>query len=411
MNKSISFLTGILTLIVFHNCRNTPSDKIGDLAFNIDPGANKETIDLKLSDLIESCFIVQLETTDESILEDFIRSISIGAEYIIIDNNSGINIFDINGKFINRLKTGRGPDELSISHSLYYSENEDLLFINNRFINKDKLLCYDIKSQTYRPPIKKCFSGEWNDFIIYEDSLILGSLDIMDAGSNPYAVFVQNFDGRFKFGIKSNRKFTPRNSQEEILQRMLLYYDYNNVHLKYTFDDTLFSFKENQLYPYLTIHNNSPKNNIPKMNPEIGVSRVNLGKFENPYFMIFKNLTYEGLVPMRNGTQKAEYDTTYVFLNKLIGKYGLISSFEDDFIEKYQDKSKVTLDLPLLLPNDRLCIIYRPSDLLKKHTQIIANHRYPTSLVERMNSILSTIKETDNPILLLGKSKKKIAIP
>lgn len=394
-------------LFAFCFCDNQSGNSIANKVFNVNIEDYKIPIDLKLSDLIDSCWLVQLETTNESVLEDFIRYIYVTNDYIIVDNNSGIYIFTEDGKFINKINTGRGPNELSISHSFYYYEKEDLIFINNRFINKDKILCYDVKSQTFQPPIKKCFTSEWNDFMIYNDSLIMGSLDLLDAGPNPYAIFFQDFKGNFISGIKSKRKITNRN-QEEILQRMLFYYGEQKIHVKYVYDDTLFNLNDNQLTPYLIIQNNSPKIDLPSMSLSIGEKRSFFERFENPNFLILRNETYKGMIPLINGTKKADYARVYFLLDKSNGKYGVIKSFFDDFIGKTQNSNDETMTFPSSLPNNKIYVLYSPLELLKNTSPELTGLGFTKRVLTQLKEVKNNLQETDNPVLLIGIPKKGI---
>ena len=325
MQIKVPILIILIAFLTFGFCKTTSQNTTESKIIQVDIENCKVSIDLKLSDLIDSCWLVPLETTNESILEDFIRYIYITNDYIIVDNNNGIYVFAEDGKFIDKINTGRGPDELSISHSFYYYEKEDLIFINNRLINKDRILCYDVKSQTFLPPIKKCFTSEWNDFMIYNDSLIMGSLYDLDAGTNPYALFFQDFNGNFISGIKSKRKFITKRDQEEFLQRMLFYFGDQKIHVKYTFEDTLFTLKGSQISPYLIPQYNSSRIDPPQMDLNLGDKRSYFERFENPGFLIFRNSTFEGLVPFKPGAQRADYKTVYFFLNK---SKRCISSFD-----------------------------------------------------------------------------------
>jgi len=391
-------------------CSDKSSEQPENKVYNVELENCKNTIDLKLSDLIDSCYLVTLETTNESVLEDFIRYIYIAEDYIIVDNNNGIYIFGKDGRFLNKIKTGRGPDELSISHSFYYSEKDDLIYINNRLFNSDRILCYDVKSQTFKPPVKKCFTSEWNDFLIYNDSIIIGSLYILDAGTNPYALFFQDFNGNFISGIKSKRKFTTKIKQEEFLQRMLLYYGNQEIHAKYIFDDTLFTLTNTQLSPCLILKYNSSPIDPPLMEPVIGESRSYFERFENPAYLIFRNSTFEGLVPFKPGAKKADYKTVYYFMNKSNGKYAIIKSYQDDLTGMNQSIENETMIFPSVLPNNKLYFVYRANELLQNQSAVHGGSAFSDSLYAQLDKIRVNLKETDNPIILIGKYKSHLRV-
>jgi hypothetical protein len=411
-NKNImttkSFVNGMVFTIIFSTCitpiKNAHENKI----FYVDIENCKTSINLKLSDLLDSCTLVPLETTNESILGNYLRYVYIGSDFIIIDDDNGIYKFSTNGKFIKKIiNTGRGPHDLSIGHSLYYYEKKNLLVIDDYFGKGDYLLCFDLKSESFLPSIKKCFSGRWGDFIVYNDSTILASIYDMDAGSNPYAIFTQDFKGNFISGVKSKRKCIPISNQKEVLQRMLIYSGDKLIHVKYVYDDTLFTLKESQLSPYFIVHYNSDQNGLPRMIPEIGEKRSYFEKYENNVFLIFSNHTFKGAIPFNLGT-KAEYKKEYFFLDKSNGRYSIIKSYTDDFIGKIQNAEYSTMVFPSFLPNNRLYVVYYPHELLPATSKILASQVFPKSLYENLSKMSLSLKNTDNPILLIGRPKKKV---
>jgi hypothetical protein len=406
-----SLITSFILASILASCHNIPDNSGKNLPFKIDIENCKTLIDLKLSDLIDSCTLVQLETTEESIIGGFFRYIYISDKYIIIDDTRGVFLFRGDGKFISKLiNVGRGPGEISISHTFYYSEKKNLLFINDLFNNMDKILCYDIESQSFLPPIIKCFSGQWGDFMVYNDSVIMGSLSGTETNSNPYALFFQDFNGRFISGIESKRKYIRTKNMEEDLQRMLFYSDDQKTYAKYFYDDTLFILDDKHLSPYLIIEYNSLRTNPPKMIPEIEDKRTTYERFGNPHFIIFRNSTFMGFIPLTTGS-KADYENAYFILDKSFGNYALIRSFTDDLTGEIQTSENETMYFPVSLPNNRLYALYRPNQLLQQPSINSIMQEFPKSLYDQLNKIKSSLNATDNPILLIGKPKKRLLIP
>ena len=401
------FLFWILN-ITFLSCKNSPDSSDCSVPYTIDIEKCKTLIDLKLSDLIDSCTLVPLETTNESIIGDVLRYVYVSDEFILIDDNRGVCLFSGDGRFIGKIiNTGRGPGEISISHTVYLSEKEDILFINDLFNNPGSILCYNLKSRSFMPPVTKCFPGQWGDLMLYNDSVIAGSLSGIDSDSNPFAMFYQDFSGNFLSGIHSRRTSIRTNNQEEVLQRMLFYYDGVNKYAKYIYDDTLFILKELELVPYIIIQNKSLKTNTPGMIPEEGTERSYFEKSGNPYFLIIRNATFEGFIPNSTGS-RADYKNIYILLNKSNGKYGIISSFMDDLTGKIQASTSETMSFPVSLPNNMAFFIYRSRDLLSITPDNKVKRNLPQSLYDQLDVIKDTLKETDNPVLLIGKPKKKL---
>jgi hypothetical protein len=400
----------LISLQIFCSCNTQTDNFMDNRVFLLNIENCKETADLKLSDLIDSCHLVQLETTNESLLGNSYWYIYITDEYIIVDDNNGISLFAADGKFIDKIiKIGRGPQEISVAHMIYYYEKENLLFINDLYNNLDYLLCYDVKSQIFKPPIKKYFSNQWGDFLVYNDSLIMGSPSLLDAGSNPYAIFFQNFKGNFISGMKSKRNVIIGQGQEVISQRVRFYIGDQKIHIKYIYDDTLFTLNENQLSPYLIISDNSQQPDLPNMTVKAGDKRSFFDRFENSSFMIFRNQTYIGSTPF-NGGERADYKRDYFLLNKSNGNYKAINTYTDDLIGKIQKNEGEIMSFPSSLPNNRMYVLYSPLELLQNTSAELFGSEFPESLRTNLMKIISNLRETDNPVLLVGIPKKRIMI-
>ena len=90
---------------------------------NLDPIFESKTF--SLNDLIDTIKIIALETNSESILSD-VKSLKMSDKYIIVQDryqNEGIAIFDINGKFVRRLRRGNGPGEINVLISFDFDEH------------------------------------------------------------------------------------------------------------------------------------------------------------------------------------------------------------------------------------------------------------------------------------------------
>jgi hypothetical protein len=201
------------------------------------------------------------------------------------------------------------------------------------------------------------------------------------------------------------------NKQEKLLNRMLFHYGDQNIHARYYFDDTLFTIHGNQISPYLVLQFEAVQDFVSNMTPEIGDNRGSFEKYENYSFLIFRIATYEGLIPFKPGAMKAVYKNEYFLLDKSNGKYGIIKSYTDDFVGNSQSNEKESMTFPSSLTNNKLYVVYRPSELLQKESSIKLNSYFPENIYSQYNSIKVSLTETDNPILLIGIPKSKFLIP
>lgn len=408
--KKIILSIVVILVLTFLQCRSIIENNI---VFNVNLDNCDTQIDLKLSDLIDSCRLVQLETTSESILDN-IDFIYVTDDLILICDENGVYKFSGNGKFIKKIiRTGRGPGEISGYCIYHYYKEKDILFIANRMSSDDYILQYDIKSECFLTPVKKSFPVGWSDFIVYEDSLIMGSIEVagfmpQDPVPNPYALFIQNFEGDFISGIISAKRLVYEN-YEGLFQRMSIHTGDKFIHVKYSHDDTIFNLKDNVLSPYLipVFKNGS---NTPKLIPDGGTKHVGLGKFENRTYMIFNLWEFVGWKDI-NGFARAVSNYDFYLFNKSNGKYAQIESFNDDLIGKETEIEKSMRQIPGIpnsLPHGILYKLYFPHELINLDNQ--ENSAFPKTLISELDLIRDRINETDNPILLIGAPKTKLLV-
>ena len=412
MKKTRLLLTIFCLLPTVWNYGNS-NEQLTSGPFHLDLDNCNVSINLKLSDLIDSCRFIQLETTSKSLIDNNINLLYITKNQILIGDQNGVYKFSGDGKFIKKLiNTGRGPNEISGYCLFHYYEAKNLLFIDDRLASKD-ILCYDIQSECFLTPIKKCYPGNWSNFIVYEDSLLMGSALLggyltQDPDPNPYALFIQNFKGDFIFGLKSTKKLIHENING-LYQRMTIHSGDKYVHVKNSHDDTIFNFKNNRISPYL-IPSFKNSSDIPKLLPDVGTKHLSWEEYENRVFMIF-NLSEFGGWENKNGFARAVYNNNFFFLNKSNGKYAKVKTYTDDLVGKVTDIDKSMNKIPGIpnsLPSGKLYVLYFPHELSNSINQI--SSAFPEKLLSEFSLIKENIIETDNPILLIGVPKTPLLI-
>lgn len=415
MKKQSILLIILIPLLSLLYCSNPSSKSIESSVLSVDLENCKTSIDLRLSDLMDDIKLVPLETTNECLLGQYIFNLHIGNKYIIIDDGKGVYKFSSDGRFIRKIiNVGRGPQEVSGSLNCVINEKKNLLYFDDRSKINGFLYVYNIESEKFLNPIKKCFPDLWGDFAIYQDSLIIasiqppiwGSMDhIISMDSLAYGIFFQNFDGDFISGLNSKRKYIPFRDQTEVLQRMSIYTGDQSIHVKYILDDTLFTLKNNQLYPYIIPFYKSKKTKPPRMLPLEGDKRITYEKFENSSFIVLRNSTYTGM-----SAGRAYYRNVYYLLNKSNGKYGIIKSYTDDLTGKIQGDKDEKMILPSTLPDEKIYVLYYPHELLQNQSNDNVNQYLQKKIKDQFFQIKSNLNETDNPVLLIGTPKKRIQI-
>lgn len=400
-------LSILFLAIILVSCNNHKARNQDDAVFNVSFDNCKTTVGLKLSDIVDSYKFVKLETTPESLIGVNPRIILAQDNIIVIDMN-GVYKFATDGRFVRKIiKFGRGPEEISIAINYSYYEKRNLLLIEDNIRNKDILQIYDIESEKFLDPIKKYSPGRWGGFLVYNDSLIMGSMNPVIVDTNRYALFIQNSKGKILSGITNSRKVLDARLNKETVQRLLFCQGENDIFSFYVYDDTLFRYTPKGLLPYLIISYNSPRNYMRTMGFKIGESRVGFPSVDNSSFILLNESTYTG-ESQEGSMVKFNYDRNYYFLNKTDKSFSKIKSYTDDISGKIQECNGEMLNFPVLTLGNSLYVLYYPNDLIN------SNFKENASLSPDVSDQLQKIKEgldvMDNPILLIGSIKKSIKI-
>lgn len=113
-------LVFVILLFLLYGCLNEESSNV----VKLEPTVNKKLTLGQVSD------IIQLETTEESMLE-FVTKTFIDEQNNRIFVNSDMNIFlfDLKGKYITRLKKGKGPGEINMVVSFAADSKNKRIFV------------------------------------------------------------------------------------------------------------------------------------------------------------------------------------------------------------------------------------------------------------------------------------------
>ena len=397
----------LLLALILASCNNQKARNQDDAVFNVSFDDCKTTVDLKLSDLIDNYTFVKLETTPESLIGLNPRIILAKDNIIVIDMN-GIYKFTPDGRFVRKIiKFGRGPDEISIAINYSYYEKRNLLLIEDNIRNKDILQIYDIENEKFLNPIKKYSPGRWGSFLVYNDSLIMGSMAPVIVDTNRYALFIQNSEGKILSGITNSRKVLDARLNKETVQRLLFCQGGNDVFSFYVYDDTLFRYTPKGLLPYLIVSYNSPRDYMRTMGFKIGESRVGFPSVDNSSFILLTESTYTG-ESQEGSMVRFNYNRNYYFLNKNNKSFSKIKSYTDDISGKIQECNGEILNFPVLMVGNSLYVLYYPNDLI--NSKLEENTFLSPDVSEQLQKIKEGLDLMDNPILLIGSIKKSIKI-
>lgn len=296
--------------LILFQCKNPNKEAPAEKVFHINVDSTQESIDLKLTDLADSFRLVRLETSDRAIINA--NDYYVSEKYIIAFSQDGLYKFSSNGKFLNKIiGYGRGPDEISgFLFAHFYDENNELLYIDDVNLNK-KLLVYDLNSEKFVAPIKKAIQGSWGSFAIYNDSLIIGKSPSYSV--DPYAVFFQTFDGRLVSGILNVKRRLLGQNPVETFQPSYLSIGKNAYRISFELDDTLFTLKNNQLVPYITLDFKKQRERTPNAKVQKGDRQISFPRIEAPSFLIIGVSVIEELTWVSATAGKSINNRKYFF--------------------------------------------------------------------------------------------------
>ena len=366
--------------------------------------------------------IVALETVDEAMIAG--NSFLIGNDYILVMMGGYFYQFSSDGKFIRVLvKQGRGPGELpNMGRNISYNINEelDLLYItciadiylyrlsSGEFLGKknipefrelkeargitmtssDSLFIYSYFSRGVKDDA--LCSGvavqDWNGDVIWRKEFDYLTWFIM-----PPPIDVENLSGSDISVVNTD------NPREFIFQ-----VDNQDTCYVFNVDDL-------SLEPYLlrrttgtTLKDGDP---ISRFNAGSYVLYQEFNRVNNIHLMrMLFTSKFEDLSNMLNDHYYILYD------NKTKSAFN-INIFEDDYLgfthRYFRPVDSQSYIYPILAPPyGKFLIIYEASDFIKLANEELKDPDIPKEIEERLLTLLNSVTETSNPLLLIGDIKK-----
>ena len=236
---------------------------------------------LALSEISEKIEAIELEVTDESLIQRVSR-VLYSSDFIIIQEWKAIMLFDKNGKFIRRIgSVGQGPGEFTGISSIATDFESKKIFV---FSDDGKLLCYDFEGNFIKQTPTGYYSNIRNPYMNYIDNklfllseifIIIEENDIKnqrilfsinDDLLKTDSVIVCQIDlSQFEIG------FTTSPYDYLTREENYTYLYYNVVVPNHIVSDTLYQVSNGHLTPHLNIKfNNKGLNSERKKNIYIG---------------------------------------------------------------------------------------------------------------------------------------------
>ncbi len=153
-----------------------------------------DTIDLLLSNVIDNCELIPLETNNESLFQS-VYHISISDNYIAIHSygQMPIKLFGRQGNFIRNIgKIGRGPGEFSSLYGIQIDEATNKIYLAP-FARATKLIVYSLDDESL-PDIPLIYKQ--TKFQFYVENDVLTVLSMPFEGDPAPIAYQQTTDGK-----------------------------------------------------------------------------------------------------------------------------------------------------------------------------------------------------------------------
>jgi len=377
------------------------TDKDHIITFNLNklPKASKVT----LTDLgFEDIEYIPLEKNDQSLLKGTFNSNLLGSKLLAVNDCYIIKFFnDIlkfrnDGSFVARIGTvGRGPNEFQTCHDIEIDEN-GILYLADGW--KRKIFCYSADGKFLKSinlPLSRAIEFRYTDgkFLSYNQNNlgnVENSFNLMDKNGE----IIKSFPNKYSF-MKHPTDAYGFNHE------CLFYRFNNNLYTKEVYSDTIYLFKDMCFKPHLVIEVGD-KLITPKARSEF--EGLNLAK----NYISPRNLLEFG--------EYVYYEFTYMFDFSNTEMYGFFGSKKDNsqILISLTDEVINDLDgglnfLPHTVKDDNTIIDWIDPIDLKKHvaSQYFKNFipKFPEKK-EELEKLADSLKETDNPVLVLVRLKK-----
>lgn len=313
--------------------------------------------ELLISELADPIEVVRLETNDNCLIKNIWK-------VFVTDNYIGIlehdrrpyKLFDRKGKFISQIGSiGQGPNEyISIIHSSIDEANKRVYIMP--FSRTNRILCYDFdgKPQNHVP----LYFNQLDKASFYMDKGVVTVFSMPISNKKVFA-FQQNMKGELIQSIPATEKMQANNYNGEIFTS----YNKGVFSVHYTALDTLFHYdtKANKL--------------IPVFRTVFGKDAFAVYRDLPNHFMTLPNI----IVDKR--TKKATY---YKAKNDFLGGMD-INYFQSN--------------------NDYMVVVCEAFKLREELEKNIKKSGLAKNVRDRMQKLLDSTDDDDNPILVIGKLK------
>ena len=351
---------------------------------------------VKLSDLgATDIQYIPLETTKQNVLPE-IKEIVFGKSFFLTHSYASINMFRYNGQFVTKIsKEGRGPDEITVAHAIDINPKDESIYLVDGWLQKFLVYNRDGKlMRSFKSPLKIAI-----DFRITNDGILCYNDNNMARTNNSFILIdtlgkvLMNYPNTYKWQDKTNRTVG-------YLHENLFYRFNNQLYKKGMYSDTVFVYRKKAFEPHIII--------------DVGKLRITPeARTNSPVAYIIHNF----LTPHKlfEWGDYIYYEFYYQPDDENEG-FSLIASKVNNFRILFDPEKGLINDLdggPSIMPqtvrDNNTLVAWIEAFQLKKHVASEAFKKskplYPEKKQE-IEKLANSLKETDNPVLVLVRLKK-----
>ena len=245
--KQILSYSLIACMVLFYSCsssKNSGGNNVIDVESVVGTGKIHNA-----SDFIKDIKYIPLETTPNSMVGNIVNIIVDHHKMYVRDDKGVITIFDLNGKYLNTLnRVGRGPEEYTDISDFEIASNGNIFIASRR----EGLVEYDANLKFIRK-ITPEGGGDagLNDLAILEDGLFASNSIVIDtetmSAKQAWKIYDESFNTLFSYSSDPKTQSSSSGSGENVMRTMSIrinpyqYYMYNNdLNLFRAGNDTIF---------------------------------------------------------------------------------------------------------------------------------------------------------------------------
>jgi hypothetical protein len=348
-----------------------------------------------LSDISKTITYVKLDT---ALFINFILSLNVTEKNIFVGSNpSGLSVFDINGNFVNKIgKIGYGPGEYKYGNDFAFDSSEQIVYV----LDNKSILVYSIKNQYLRKISLEKLNGNFRQIQFQNGNILL--FEGITSGYGKYNWVVIDTLGNI---ICEKLNHIPPFVCTIGFRNDVSYFYNGIIHYWDSFNDTIFSIKENNPFPKFVFEN------YPERLP---LHDITWDQYENKYIDIRRILESHNYLYLFYFFKQSYFTLVYCKKSMLIYTVG----HSDDEDKRFCGPGIINdIDSGLgfapyqyfQLGKDEYLVSWAFAYQIKAHVASDAfknsTPKYPEKKKE-LERLANSLSENDNPVLMIVKLKE-----